>query len=248
MPDPNKAESLEKKTTRIDKNFSDELEDIKDKRMKEGKDKKRISDRMITNLIPKHNHWKEIKKDIINFCFDKKGIATEGLFDFIVTGFLMIIVMGILMYVFNIFTTNLSIDIMIGSVNLSNATGQTLGQLNSAALSRLDTIGMFILMGMVLGMFINAYFTRHNYPKLFIIVDILLIWFAYILASYVSNSYETIIGLDPFSSTFTTVLSKASTFLLRLPIITTIVGVIIMIITYSGIPRSFKEEVFISQS
>jgi len=54
------------KTTRIDLNFSDELADIRKKRLENGNDKKKISDRKLTALIPKHKNWGSIKKEMIN--------------------------------------------------------------------------------------------------------------------------------------------------------------------------------------
>jgi len=52
-------------TARIGEDFSKELEDIKDKRIKIGVDKKRKSTRKLTNLITKHREWKTIKEDTI---------------------------------------------------------------------------------------------------------------------------------------------------------------------------------------
>lgn len=50
---------------RIGKDLSKEIEEIKDKRLINGKDKERISTREITNLITKHKHWKIIKEEMI---------------------------------------------------------------------------------------------------------------------------------------------------------------------------------------
>lgn len=55
----------ENKTTRVHPKFKEELNDIKKKRIKDGLDKKKKSDRAITGLIIRHDYWKDIKGDII---------------------------------------------------------------------------------------------------------------------------------------------------------------------------------------
>ena len=51
---------------RVDKNFKEEVDDIKVKRIKNNKDKKLKSDRRITLAIVRHELWKKIKEDITN--------------------------------------------------------------------------------------------------------------------------------------------------------------------------------------
>lgn len=52
-------------TSRIGEAFSKELEEIKEKRLESGIDKKRKSTRRLTNTIVKHRDWKKIKQDTI---------------------------------------------------------------------------------------------------------------------------------------------------------------------------------------
>lgn len=58
-------------TSRIGKEFNDELEDIKEERLKRKIDKKRKSTRRLTNLIIKHRDWKKIKEDTIEIKLEK---------------------------------------------------------------------------------------------------------------------------------------------------------------------------------
>ncbi len=51
--------------SRIGKRFYKEIELIKDKRLRNGNDKDRISTKVITNLIVRHSSWSEIAKKII---------------------------------------------------------------------------------------------------------------------------------------------------------------------------------------
>ena len=59
-------------TVRIDPRFNDELEDIKDKRLERKIDKKRISSRKLTSLIPRHKRWEKIKEEIIEYVFKRE--------------------------------------------------------------------------------------------------------------------------------------------------------------------------------
>lgn len=179
---------------------------------------------------------------------DKRGNSLEGLPEIIVVSFFIIVIIGLFAYCFNYITTVLNIDQVVGNVNLGNVTSATIGQINTAMLDKLDLIGMMILFGMVLAMLVNAYFTRENYPKLFIIIDLILIFIVYILAVYVSNAYELIIGTDQISSIFVNNMSGASKFILKLPLISVVVGILIMIITYSNIPKTREETIFVGRS
>lgn len=57
---------------RLAENFHEEIEEIKEERMKRKIDKKKISNGKLTNMIPKHKHWKKIKEDLINHEFKKR--------------------------------------------------------------------------------------------------------------------------------------------------------------------------------
>ncbi len=51
--------------SRMGYKFHEAIEDIKDKRLKKGMDRGRISTEKVTNLIIKHNSWKGVSDDII---------------------------------------------------------------------------------------------------------------------------------------------------------------------------------------
>jgi len=178
---------------------------------------------------------------------DKRGITTIGIFTFIFTILVWIILLGVYVLIFNLTTTNLAIDVDMGQVNLKEVVDSTMGQLNTAFLNRADTIGYIIIFGLVLNMFVNAYLFRGKFPRLFAIVDIILLVFAYIVAVYVSNSYETLINATSDLSVYIDNLFKSSTFILKLPTFVSIIGVIIMILSYAGFPRETEEEVIIGQ-
>ncbi len=192
------------------------------------------------------NHKKEIRKrHQANYLINKKGIATVNLFWFIIIAFIAVIVLGTFLYAYNTITTSLlgsGLD-AVGQVNLTEATENTIGKINTSMLNHADVIAIFFLFAMVIAMFLVAYLTRDENPAIFFVFDILIIIFAYVLAVYITNSYETVLEFLPFSSIFTTNLNYATSFLLLLPRITVIVGVITMIISYSAIPKTKEEEV-----
>lgn len=176
---------------------------------------------------------------------NKKGIATANLFWFIIIAFIAVIILGTFLFCYNVITNSFldsGLD-AVGQVNLTEATENTIGKINTSMLDHADVIAIFFLFGMVIAMFLVAYLTRDENPAIFFVLDILIIIFAYVLAVYITNSYETILKVLPFSSVFTTNLNYATSFLLLLPRITVIVGVIIMIISYSAIPKTKEEEV-----
>jgi len=60
-------------TARIGENFSKEIEEIKEERLKRGIDKKRKSTRRLTNLLIKHDNWEKIKEDTILINLSEDG-------------------------------------------------------------------------------------------------------------------------------------------------------------------------------
>lgn len=59
-------------TARIGDKFNKEIEDIKNKRLEIGIDKKRKSTRRLTNLIVRHDHWRKIKEEMITLNLEKR--------------------------------------------------------------------------------------------------------------------------------------------------------------------------------
>ena len=171
-------------------------------------------------------------------------MSTANLFLFIILAFVVVILLGTFLYSYNIITESLiDANVDVGQVNLTEATENTMGKINTSMLNQANIVAIFFLFAMVIAMFLVAYLTRDENPAIFFVLDILIIIFAYVLAVYITNSYETVLESLPFSSIFTTNLNYATSFLLLLPKITLITGVITMIISYSAIPKTKEEEV-----
>ena len=182
-----------------------------------------------------------------NLLKDKRGLVTLGVIIFVFMIFLWVLFIGIYATIFSLIYNNLNIDLAVGQVNLGTITQSTFGQIATAFLSKADILGYALIFGMVLNMFASAYFFRGKYPKLFIIIDIMILVFAYIVAVYVSGAYEFVINSTTELSVFIDNMARSSTFLLRLPLWVSIIGVIIMILSYAGFPRETGEEIAIGQ-
>ena len=170
---------------------------------------------------------------------NKKGqFVLKDLFTFLVVSLLIVIIIIFMLYVFVQVDTALSGNIMAGQVNLSNESANTIGKITTAFLSNADLIGILFLFGLVLAIMLNGFLTREMNPTVFFVIDFIILIFAYILAVYISNSYETLLLFLPFKDLIITNMPQSSRFLLLLPKITLITGAITLIITYAGIPRT----------
>ncbi len=175
---------------------------------------------------------------------NKRGQATSNLFLVMVLGFLFVILIGTFLYTYNTLTVSLlTTTANTGQANLTEITENTLGKINNSMLNHANLVSIFFLFALVLSTFVLAYVTRDSNPAVFFVIDILVMIFAYILAVYLSNSYEIVLESLPFSSIFITNLNYATSFLLNLPKIVLITGVITMIISYSAIPKTKEESV-----
>lgn len=175
---------------------------------------------------------------------NKKGVVMFGMLILIVGSLIGIILLGLWIYTFDAITGGiLEQNIMAGQVNLTNATQLTLGKLDNALLQNANLIGGAFLFGLILGLIIAAFLTRDKKPKVFWIVDFIILILFYIIAVYISNAYETILEAIPFATIFTVNMSLPSSFLLNLPLITAIVGGIVMLLSYAAIPRTQEEQV-----
>ena len=225
---------------RIGSDFNRELKEIEKEREK--KKKLKMSRGKITNQLVKHNSWGLVKEDLINF--NKKGLSTVNILLFLFFAFLIVIFLGLYVFVFNTITTNLEIDQVFGQVNLKNVTELTLGQLNDGLLGSADLLGYTIIFGMILLMLVNAYFTRGKYNILFIIIDMVILVFAYILSVYLTDTYSTYINSTTLLNVYANYMPLSSKFILNLPHIVGIIGALIMILSYSNIPKKEGEPVF----
>lgn len=172
---------------------------------------------------------------------NRKGQATTMLFTLLAISLVLVLVISSFLFFFGAVDNALSGNQFAGQVNMSEANENTIGAMNDAFLSSADLIGIFFLFGVVLAIMINGFLTRDSTPKLFFMIDFIIIIFAYILSIYISNAYESILAAIPFTSLIASNLGNSSRFILFLPTITVVTGFIAMLLTYAGIPRTRAE-------
>ena len=174
---------------------------------------------------------------------NKKGLSTI----FILYGILILFIGVILLIVIGIFASNvneaLDLDIEIGQVNLREINQQTLGQFNTMVINNADWWGTAMIFGMILGLFLTSYFLRGRFPKITIIIDLFMIFAAFLVSLYLSAVYNTVVNaLTSAGETFAVEhLPNTSFFILNMPLFVAIIGVVMMILFHSSIPRKQEE-------
>jgi len=134
-------------------------------------------------------------------------------------------------------------DIDVGQVNLADINADTFGHATTMYLNNADWWGICLIFGMVLGIFLSAYILRNQYAKWMIILDIFIIVAVFMIALYMSSTYQTLLDAlanvgEDFLEAYT---PKTSLFFLNLPIFIPIIGVIAMVLSHSSIPKRREE-------
>lgn len=175
---------------------------------------------------------------------NNKGFASLKLMIFIFFCFFLIMFLGIGLYIFTLIDISLDQDVSVGgNLTLSGVNDLSFGKLADAFADQADNIGVLLLFAMVILMLGTAFYVEPSYPKFALVIDFLILFFAFILAVYVSDLYSVYINSTDLFSFYQDDLPKSSTFILRLPLIITVVWCMFMIINYSGIKKQSKESV-----
>lgn len=173
---------------------------------------------------------------------DRKGIATLSLIQIICYSLVVAIVMGVFVFTFGWVDFALDRDIDLGQVNLGELHNDTTGKIISGFQDKADDIGIIIIFAMIILMLVNAYFTGDRYPVLFIVIDIFLIIFAFILAIYVAQVYQVLSTASSTLDVFINDIPNTSKFVLGLPFIVPVVGGLIIILSYAKLKKDRGEE------
>lgn len=163
---------------------------------------------------------------------DKKA-QLGYLFTFMVAGIVIAGIFAGWMYFFNNITQVLLSVPSTDFVNMSYAAQSVLVPVNNA-MNGLNAISVAIMMGLIIGIFIEAYYIRKA-PILFGVH--FLIWIMAVFASrYVANQYEILMGND-LLGTYITSNSGLSFLTLNLPYIITVIGAFGLIIMFIRINK-----------
>ena len=169
---------------------------------------------------------------------NKKGVqgpVTIQMFLFVFVALFIIMGLGLYVFAFNLITENIGVDVDVGQVNLKNVTDSTLGKINVALGLNADILGVIILLMMSVMMMLNGFFLGRGNSRLWIVGDIFILVFVFILSVYIAQIYSILINASPILSVFIDDLPKSSTFILNLPIYTATIGALIMIVSYAAI-------------
>jgi len=181
----------------------------------------------------------------MNLNRDKQGQALVGLITFSAIALIFVLLVATFLYVFGVVDSSFTSPEIVtnNGVNISNYSELTVGKVNTAFLNSADLIGVLFIFGVIFALLISGYMMREVTMPLFFIIDFILLLFAYILAVYIANGYETIYLALPFKDLIISNLGNTSKIMLLLPKIVLVAGAITMILTYSGIPKSQEEQV-----
>jgi len=169
---------------------------------------------------------------------NKKGSFVD-LFIFIIFAFILVVVIGFLLYIFDQAEDGLheTMDGMtFGDANATEVINNSVGA-TTLSLTALYWLSVLIIFGMILGIFIGSYLVTTK-PVFFI--PYLFIWIiAIIVAVPMSNSYETLTLNPDLASTYSNFVG-ANFILFNLPMIVAIIGIVGAIIMFSRMGK--KEE------
>lgn len=176
---------------------------------------------------------------------NKKAQSTMLIVILIIGVFFASIILLILGLVSTSMNSALDQDIELGQVNLAEVNSNTFGKFNDMVVDNADWWGVSVIFGMILGLFLSSYFLRNTFPKWGIVLDIFIIITMFVVSLYMSSSYQLLLdGLAQSGLTFLEdSVTSTSMFMLNLPVFVVIVGVMMMILFHSAIPRRTEERI-----
>lgn len=153
---------------------------------------------------------------------------------FVIAGIIIIVFFAGWIYFFNQMTSVLhSIPSSTQVANISSAVTNVIDPINNA-MSGLNLISVAILIGLVLNIFIEAYYVR-KHPILFVAYFLICV-LVVVSSIYIANQYETLMSNDLLGSTITAN-TGGSFIVLNLPIIASVVGFLGLIILFIAINK-----------
>ena len=168
---------------------------------------------------------------------NKKGSFVD-LFVFMIFAFILVVVIGFLMYIFGQAEDGLheamdDMEFGDGTTNTTEVINESVG-VTTTSLTALYWLSVLIIFGMILGIFIGSYMVTTK-PVFF--VPYLFIWIiAIIVAVPISNTYETLSADPTLASTYANFVG-ANFILNNLPMMIAIIGIVGAIIMFTRMGR-----------
>lgn len=165
-----------------------------------------------------------------------KKASFVDLFIFMIFAFILVVVIGFLLYIFDQAEDGLheAMDGMtFGDANTTEIINESVGA-TTTSLSALYWLSVLIIFGMILGIFIGSYMVT---TKPIFFIPFLFVWIiAIIVAVPISNAYETLSQTPELASTYAKFVG-AGFILNNLPMIIAIVGIVGAIIMFTRMGR-----------
>lgn len=170
----------------------------------------------------------------------KKGFTTTMMiFFFIFAAFFIAIILGVFSYgTAKVQTAFQSINnLSIGNVSFTDTYYTTLDVGLTSIIKQYSFMSLALLIGMIGVMLIMSYKVEQK-NRLLIPLDIVIIVVGFIVSVYLTNAFNNYINANAdLFAIYSNSHSLSSTFILNLPIIEPIVGILIMIITYGTVKK-----------
>lgn len=176
---------------------------------------------------------------------NKRGQITFMLIFFVIAALVTIGVLGISSWTFGMVDEQLrSFDFELGNVSWNETYNETLGLgLEAASTSSPQLISIGLLFGMIICMMFVGYHAGTK-NKLWILLDIGILIVVEILAAISVSSFYSLMNINPeLLDVYSNTLSAGSKFVINLPVIAPVVGVLLMIMTNIVNKIKLKEEV-----
>lgn len=172
---------------------------------------------------------------------NKRGQLTIMIVFFIFFAFGLILFSGIKLFIVKEFQNLLSgIEFQIGNVSFNQTYNQTLAPALDTFVRSSDQAGVFLIFGMIVIMLLIGFLSQKN-NRMWIAADIFIVVISFILAVYLSRTFDAFINSSSaFLNIYSVDLERSSTLILNLPYLIPIAGILIMIATY-GIRTKRRE-------
>ena len=162
------------------------------------------------------------------FAKGKKGALTDVIV-WVIIALVVAMFFGLWAYGHQLFTDQL---LNSGSDLLENASREVVKPANDAIQSSLDTLGVLILIGMIISIFISNFLIKGN--PIFFILYVIIAIVGIIFSATVSNAYMELVGNDIIGSSLANL--SATTFIMQyLPYFATIIAIIGGLFLYIGV-------------
>ncbi len=170
---------------------------------------------------------------------NKRGVTTITLVVLIFTCLALMGILGTGIWMATLVDESISsLDIQVGNQSFQGIYNETLKLgIDPLITTMPQIISMGVMLGLVILMMLIGYFSK-GIGRMWILLDIVFLIVAEAIAASVSSGFVSFMNSDPALLTiYSTTLSTPATFLINLPTIIPIIGILIMLATYIKVKK-----------